>query len=107
MVEYLQDMMSHCIATAVYYQGAPMSWCLTRYDGSGGYAYTIKEHREKNIFTLAMAHMMMQRCQMQEASYGYTVTSNKASVHVSLNKLNDKIMGEVGHRFYRPASAKL
>ena len=107
MVAYLHDMMSHCLTAAVYYQGVPVSWCLTHYDGSRGYAYTIKEHRQKNIFMLAMAHLMMQRCQMQEASYAYTITSNKASVHVALNKLNDKIMGEVGHRFYRPASAKL
>ena len=106
-VEYLHDLISCRPSVCIYYQGVPVSWSIVRYDGVASYAYTIKEYRNKMLFNTCYQLVNRQLYQMGEQPCGYVDKENKPALNLAINSLHLKIIGEVGHRFYRPGAAKL
>ena len=83
---YICDLLKHNPSICAYddVSGKPLSWGLMLHDGAYGFAYTVPEARNKQVFALVAVHSVQQMTSHGVADlFGYAAVANR-NIHINV-----------------------
>ena len=106
---YIRDLLKHNPSVCAYddVSGKPLSWGLMLHDGAYGFAYTVPEARNKQVFALVAVHSVQQMTSHGVADlFGYAAVANRKVQRAVMSSWTP-LDGYLGLCVYSAPEAKL